>query len=581
MGEEVIWSRMNLKEVLPELPSQLALSVLLRGSEIWREQYRRMGINLPEDEQFIRIFYGRPYFNTNIFLKLLSDFGGDPEFMERSLGGFQMNLLRDRMERPSFFDRARKMAPVAIRSMLLLKDIDKISKRTFSVFEEKYREGLERDFEKFSDDELLDYLKSLEDILKENEITMIIGAVARPFSINLRASLDKVGEIGDVDSTINLLMTGLGNIISANQNLELMRLAQEAKSDRQVLEILQDSADVYDRLKGTKFRERLDNFLKDFGHRGLYEADFESPKYYEDPRHLISQIKEYIDAGLTNPEEIRNRQRKLREEALEMVLKQIEKSRFSFLKKKVFLYNLEKSKKFVAMREENRHYVSMMFALVRRVDLEVGRRFAKRGILGNPHDIFMLTVPEIESVLRGEWKDFRVTVEKRKSERERNAKIQIPDVIVGTFRPGEVEVKRKERKTLFRGYAASPGTVRGKARILRSPEDFKKFQVGDILVAPATDPMWTPLFLMAKAVVTEMGGIASHASIVAREYGVPCVVNVQGIVGALKDGDMIEVDGKAGRVKIIPEDCLQYRQKSAFSNPQDSSMRLNSDNLKS
>ncbi len=89
------------------------------------------------------------------------------------------------------------------------------------------------------------------------------------------------------------------------------------------------------------------------------------------------------------------------------------------------------------------------------------------------------------------------------------------------------------------------------ARIIRSPDDFGKFKAGEILVAPTTDPMWTNLFPIAKAVVTEMGGVLSHASIVAREYGTPCVVNIQGIIAALEDGDLIEVDGTSGVVKII------------------------------
>lgn len=93
--------------------------------------------------------------------------------------------------------------------------------------------------------------------------------------------------------------------------------------------------------------------------------------------------------------------------------------------------------------------------------------------------------------------------------------------------------------------------MQGIARIIHSPEEFGKFKAGEILVAPATDPMWSNLFPIAKAVVTEMGGVLSHASIVAREYGTPCVVNVQGIVDALNDGDMIEVDGESGLVRIL------------------------------
>jgi len=98
------------------------------------------------------------------------------------------------------------------------------------------------------------------------------------------------------------------------------------------------------------------------------------------------------------------------------------------------------------------------------------------------------------------------------------------------------------------GIGAAPGQARGKARIIRHPAEGNFLQAGEILVAPSTDPGWTPLFLRASAIVMASGGYLSHGAIVAREYGIPAVVNLPGVLEDLKSGDMLVVDGDAGKV---------------------------------
>lgn len=106
---------------------------------------------------------------------------------------------------------------------------------------------------------------------------------------------------------------------------------------------------------------------------------------------------------------------------------------------------------------------------------------------------------------------------------------------------------------VLKGTGISPGVVEGRVCVLRSPQEGVRMESGSILVTAATDPGWTPLFARAIGVVTEIGGMLSHAGIVAREYGLPCVSNVSGITGHLKDGDMVRIDGTSGLVEILPE----------------------------
>ena len=102
----------------------------------------------------------------------------------------------------------------------------------------------------------------------------------------------------------------------------------------------------------------------------------------------------------------------------------------------------------------------------------------------------------------------------------------------------------------FRGIAGSPGTASGIARLVRGPEDFSKLQSGEILIAPLTNPVWTPLFAIAGGIVTEVGGILSHGAIVAREYGIPAVMGVAGATSAIVEGQRVTVDGNRGIVTV-------------------------------
>lgn len=554
-NKEIIWSRMNMKEILPELSYPLTLSIFLRANKTrFLDQFKKMGYNLPDNAEYIKAFYGRLYFNMNIWYKAYSDFGADPELSQRAFGGFH-DLMKGLETKPSVFTRI-KMAPVYIKTMSLFSNISKISKENFSLIREEYDRHSNIDLRSMSDRDILEYLESLEELSKR-DLTIIVSSGTSVSYWYLSEFVKKIMPDEDLDSILNQLVTGSEGIISANQNLSLIRLAGEAKGDRNVLEILKGDIDsTYNKLKGTRFWDMLDTFLREYGHRGLYETDVESPRYSENPASVLKIVKNYLDAGIIDPKEIMDRQKKIREDAIDRVLRHIQKNKSFDYEKKSFLGKLANYELFLALREENRYHTIMVMALTRRGCLELGRRFAESGIMEKQHDIFFLTITEIQNLLTREKSDLKNIVNERKSEREKNSRLHVPDVIAGDVVPEIVipemiKETAKETKKVFTGYPASSGIVQGRARIIHSPEEFGNFKPTEILVTQTTDPMWSALFPVAKAVVTEMGGILSHAAIVAREYGTPCVVNVKGIIDALEDGYLIEVDGKNGTVKII------------------------------
>ena len=163
-----------------------------------------------------------------------------------------------------------------------------------------------------------------------------------------------------------------------------------------------------------------------------------------------------------------------------------------------------------------------------------------------------LTIAEVEALHTGSLSSTEASVRISKRENEWNREVERrcqgdepPNFLIGAA----VGVAHVESHRL-QGTGASPGVVTGVVRILRTPEDGGRLSKGDILVARATDPGWTPLFLKAGGLVVELGGMLSHGAVVAREYGLPAVTNVQGATTQLKEGQMVTIDGRQGVVWV-------------------------------
>ena len=193
------------------------------------------------------------------------------------------------------------------------------------------------------------------------------------------------------------------------------------------------------------------------------------------------------------------------------------------------------------------------FAFVRRVLLTLGRRLHEQGSLSRHDDIFFLEVSEIEPVATGSASfDWRDRIELRRREYEKNLKLTPPPVVIGRFDPNARGWPiANEGAKLLEGIPVSPGVVTGPARVILRTDDHEQVLPGEILIAPFTDPAWTPYFISAAGVVMDQGGILSHGSIIAREYGLPAVTNVGSATRVIHTGDLVQVDGTRGRVTVL------------------------------
>lgn len=194
----------------------------------------------------------------------------------------------------------------------------------------------------------------------------------------------------------------------------------------------------------------------------------------------------------------------------------------------------------------------------RKLALELGNRFKQRSLLMEANDIFYCSWPDLFAILNGQWDGdgLGALLTDRRTVHEQKELASAPDLIMDE-KPVFSQALLQPSGNYLQGVGAATGKASGLARLINSPNEGSRLQPGEILVAPSTDPGWTPLFLKASALIMETGGFLSHGAIVAREYGVPAVVNVPGVMRLIKDGQQITVDGYNGKIYPAINDQLE------------------------
>jgi phosphohistidine swiveling domain-containing protein len=210
-----------------------------------------------------------------------------------------------------------------------------------------------------------------------------------------------------------------------------------------------------------------------------------------------------------------------------------------------------------SLREEQVPGLTIGWPVMRRAVLRIGEALAARGVIADPDDVFFLTRDELLSALSGTGTAATVDVAERRARRDEQGELMAPLMVGRMTRMMKWLWEKMPRlvgavpsdTALVSGTPASPGRATGLVRVVRGPQDFDQLQPGEILVAPLTAPAWTPLFTRAAAVVTDVGSLASHASIIAREYGIPAVVGCGDATARLRTGMRVTVDGSTGNVE--------------------------------
>nr|WP_232337206.1 phosphoenolpyruvate synthase [Thermoactinomyces sp. CICC 10523] len=361
--------------------------------------------------------------------------------------------------------------------------------------------------------------------------------------------------LGDVKELHQLNKSLPGNITS-RMGLEIGDLADLVRELPEVEAYLQKANDAtfYEGLLqvrgGERFKAAFAAFIAKYGMRCPGEIDLTRPRWREAPTRLVPAILGHMRS--VKPGEHRHKFIRGEQEAREAAQRIMDQVKQSGFKSKRVRRLIEVYRYMGELREHPKYLFVSILDECKKAILAEAEELVKKGILNEKEDAFFFTLDELIQLTKGEfYRDIFACLADRKEKYEWHQTLKPPKVMTSE---GEV-VTPSPRKGEFPGGAligtpASAGVAEGIARVVLKPEE-AHLNEGEILVAPHTDPGWTPLFQSAKALVTEVGGLMTHGSVVAREYGIPAVVGVDGATGKIKDGQRIRVDGNQGFVEIL------------------------------
>jgi phosphohistidine swiveling domain-containing protein len=304
---------------------------------------------------------------------------------------------------------------------------------------------------------------------------------------------------------------------------------------------------------GGPFVAELDRFLDQHGHLGQGFDDLGLASWAEEPTMLLAEIAKRLEHPI---EPALERAARLASDA--DVLADALRARLADQPDKLAEFErlLALARQIGRLTETHNYWIDRMAqARLRAFAMRVGARLAREGLIEQPEDILYLRRAEVPDLLRSP-EDRRDVIAGRKADRERWRKVKPPTSLgkPSMEEPsGRFGGKRfpKEDEAIVRGTGASAGIVSGPARIVLGPDDFGRVRPGDIIVAPSSNPSWVPLFTIAGGLVTNTGGVLSHAAVVAREFDLPAVVGTGDATTRIVDGQMLELDGTTGYVRLL------------------------------
>jgi pyruvate,water dikinase len=564
LEDRQVWTNLNAGEVLPDVVTPVTWSMIPMTIETMFEPIiGGMGL-VAGDASIFGLVAGRAYFNLNVLAGVLKRIpGAKGKDLTRIMGGEQ-----DRAAELGHFEISDDAIPrmqfsllrLALRMPgLLARAVRFFGKKGQQLVVESGRRADELqsvDISPMSEDELAAFFQRGFDGLLS-----VVGAVAfAGIGMLFFAPLDKISRnwLGDTDGTYaNRLLAGMGGMQSAEAGLAFWRLAAKARENSAVENVLLEDGEwkiirgkIAETSGGEEFLMSWDEFMAMHGHHTRGEVELYNARWAEEPDYVLDIVRGYLGrSNDTDPAENYEKRTREREELETECRRKLRNP----IKRSIFSFCLHQARRGSLIRENMKNTAVRILAVMRNTLLAIDDKLRERGVLENKDDIFFLAIDEIEPVRNGTAEfDVRGILASRRREYERNLTITPPQIVVGKFDPDNfVPDHVDETAEVLEGVAVSPGVVVGPARVILRASAQEKVLPGEILVAPFTDPGWTPYFIPAAAIVMDMGGILSHGSIVAREYGVPAVVDVGPATKIIKTGQTIQVNGDKGIVKIL------------------------------
>lgn len=340
-------------------------------------------------------------------------------------------------------------------------------------------------------------------------------------------------ERGDVQLPLELLR-GLAGNVTTEMDLSLWRVAEAIRDTGQ---------------PATMESAELTGFLQQFGMRGPGEIDLGRPRWREDPSGVLRTLHSYLQLP---PERAPDRVFAQSVASADAAAARL--AELSGLARPAVVGMIRRIRALLGARETPKFTIVSIMGMIREGLLTSGSEFAAAGVLERAEDVAFLQLDELHGDDRARWRG--LVLQRRAANEREGRRRAVPRVICGDGRAyyggpiGSPVTSGPGSADVIVGSAVSPGIVEGVARVVRDPHS-GVLQAGEILVCVGTDPAWTPLFLAASGLVTEVGGMMTHGSVVAREYGIPAVVGVHDATSLLRSGTHLRLDGNSGQITIL------------------------------
>ncbi len=556
-----LYTRANVGEVFPDPVMPLSFDWAMFGAEHgWRDAWERMGafdwdeFN-PDDLEVIGIFGSYCYLNASV-IRLFGERapGMSARTMDEQFFG-AMPGIPPYEERPGDVrpDLTEKIGATLgwVLSAPELTDVADDERLVRRLREER------PDYAAMSDRELVDYARGLLDEYHRRFFGQHIF-ITYMSSIPL-AIIDGVcSALGRQEDTLKLV-AGVGDVESAGPSVAMWELGRQVAASPTLGRQFDGGVDgLLDRLRdepeAAGFRDAFDAFLRRYGTRGPNEWEMRRETWELDPELALSAIDRMrLSPDDADPTAHQQERAEERERLSAEILAAVEGDPDTHGQ---LAAALAAAPVFLAGRERTKTNNITLIHEARMAMWELGRRTVEAGRMDHRSDFALLRADELEAMLDGE--DRRDVIRGRKADFVELQARQEPFIVIGPIEPPSRWPRRDEDVSppvgvgeTVQGVPGCPGTARGRARVVTDSHDPSALAPGDVLVAPSTDPSWTPLFVPAAAVVVGVGAPLSHAVIVSRELGIPCVVSVTDATRRIPDGAMVEVDGAAGTVTVL------------------------------
>ena len=516
--------------------------------------HRLVGMEGTPEDNIVFFAGARLYLNLSHMLCLASpeDLAKGSRANDQLMADIQAGIDADRYrsaERPHWM-RLRNLGPF-LGLLWQWKGIVWNSLRPFWAKDKAHADYLRQvaEYEQYFKEEV-DLNQSLTELQESASRTMLdyvfgVACPALTAGLSALALVDRLGKKKpELRKLTDRLQVGFDGNVVVEMGIAQYRLAHLLPPS-EFEDLSQLEIKLQDRSLPSAFLEAWDRFVELYGWRGPSEMDQANPRYADDPMLALRQMS-YMVGSDFDPEATHQHNMESRRQAFKELMDRSGWFRRWWLGKAHALIE-----RFAGARDTPKHHLVLFGYTLRRRMLIEGDLLVAGGRLDRREHVFDLTHEDLRDAAADPSLDLRrIRAENTRFINQLKAQVKLfPQVIDSRGRILRPPAKEHQPGEMP-GTGVSPGVARGPVKVLHRPDE-KPIEPGDILVAYTTDPGWTPLFVNAAAVVLEVGGVLQHGAVVAREYGKPCVVGIDRVVSRLRDGQVVEVDGNTGVLRLL------------------------------